>query len=298
VTFDAATNAYLRQFESSWRSPVHKRQWAQSLADYARPVIGQLGVHQITPDDVLRCIGPIWQALPRTADRVRSRIERVLNYAGRHPDNPAAWRGLLEFRLTPRPSGAARNFPALEWTEMPKFMAELRAVDGMQARALEVAILTGGRTSEVRQAPWTEFDLSAGLWVIPKGRYKTKQEHVVPLSAAAVAILRGLPRAGERVFPTVADRAMWRLTKKLDPDISVHGFRATFKSWCSIQDYPRETTELCLGHKIGSAVEQAYQRERLIDKRRAVFDAWARFCAGKEEADTLLRRLHRDGGDE
>jgi hypothetical protein len=79
VTFDAATNAYLRQFESSWRSPVHKRQWAQSLADYARPVIGQLGVHQITPDDVLRCIGPIWQTLPRTAlkGRRQSRQNRI-----------------------------------------------------------------------------------------------------------------------------------------------------------------------------------------------------------------------------
>jgi integrase len=287
-TFDDATKDFLTKFKTNWRSPVHQRQWEQSMRDYASPIIGSLDVRRVTKEDVLRCLGPIWQKIPRTAERVRSRIERVLNYVGRHADNPAKWQGQLEFVLPPRKSDV-NNHRALEWPEMPEFMAELRAIDSTRARALELAILTGGRTGEVRMAPWSEFDLDRALWLIPKERYKTEQDQPIPLSAPALALLRSIPKVGERVFPTLADRAMWQMTQKLQPAITVHGFRATFKSWCAVRGYPRETAELCLGHKIGNRVEQAYMRENLIEQRRAVFDAWAEFCAGaRNEKDTPI----------
>jgi hypothetical protein len=193
VTFDMAAEGYLRAHESSWKSEQHRRQWRQSLRDHVSPIIGSLDVKAITIDDVLRCVGPIWLTVPETASRVRGRIETVLAYAGRGLDNPARWDGLLEFRLAKRNKArTAGNFAALPYERMAEFMVELRGVDTLPARALEFAILTGGRTKEVRGAPWGEIDFEKRLWTIPGPRMKRDREHIVPLSDAALAVLNKL----------------------------------------------------------------------------------------------------------
>jgi integrase len=172
-------------------------------------------------------------------------------------------------------------------------MSELRAVGSIPAYALELTILCATRTNETMGASWGEFDLDARLWVIPPARTKRDREHRVPLSDAAVAVLKALAAIGQddRVFP-VGIEAMRHCLQRLRPDTTVHGFRATFRSWAGgCTTHPRDVCETALGHSVGSAVEAAYQRDALVAKRRALMSDWAEFCAGDRSANVL--RLQR-----
>ena len=292
VTFQEAVDRYITKHETSWRNPKHRQQWRNTLADYAGPVLGKMSVTEIETDDVLRVLEPLWQAKPETASRVRGRIENVLDWAKvrglREGANPAAWRGHLAHLLPARnKSRSVKHHPALPWREMPKFMAALRANGSISAKALEFTILTAARTSEVIEAQWAEIEIDGCVWTVPKERMKAEREHRVPLTDAALAILNGLHRLegnpylfpGARKARPLSNMAMLELVRGMRPGLTVHGFRSTFRDWVAEETaFPRELAEAALAHITGSAVERAYQRGDLFQKRQELMSQWARFC--------------------
>jgi integrase len=296
-TFREAAGLYVAAHDAGWRNPKHRAQWRATLDAYAHPLIGELPVGEIDTDHILRCLNPIWTAKPETAARVRGRIEAVLDYAAargwRAGQNPARWRGHLS-NLLPRRSKVApvEHHAALPWREMGAFMARLRAQGGTAARALEFCVLTATRTGETIGARWSEVDLEAAVWTVPAGRMKAGKEHRVPLSGAAVAVLRAMaplrPEEGDGfVFPggkadgPLSSMAMLMLLRRMGRgDLTVHGFRSAFRDWCEeATSTPHAVSEAALAHAIGDKVEAAYRRGDLFAKRRALMEEWARFCA-------------------
>jgi integrase len=266
------------------------------------PIVGDKHVAEVSKADVLAVLeqpadagrpdGPtLWQAKNETATRVRNRIELVLSYAVQReyrPDapNPARWKGNLDAAL-PAAGKVAKveHFAALPIDGMHGFVQRLRQVQGMGARALELAILTATRSGEVRGARWSEIDLQAGVWTLPPARTKASREHRVPLSAAALALLEALPRFEDvdLVFPGKGDKPLSDMTltavlRRLKVDATAHGFRSTFSDWVAERtSFPAEVREMALAHAIGDKTEEAYRRGDLFAKRRELMQAWQRF---------------------
>lgn len=294
ITFDKAAEGFIAANESAWRSSKHGEQWRNTLATYASPVIGDLPVSTITTAMVMKILQPIWSTKTETATRVRGRIEKVLDWSKvqgyRSGDNPAAWKGNLAEAL-PKPSKVADagHHAALPWVEMGQFMKTLRVMPGAGSLAMQLIILTAARTSEVIEARWSEFDLEAGLWVIPKERMKGFREHRVPLSPQALAVLQRVKwdnNPSEFVFPSAKpDKAISNMTclavlKRMGRgDLTVHGFRSTFRDWAAESTaYPRDVCEMALAHAIVDKSEAAYRRGDLLDKRTRLMNDWAAFC--------------------
>lgn len=291
-TFWEAATAYIAEREAGWTNPKHAGQWTSTLETYAKPVLGHLRVDRIETEHVLAVLRPIWTTKTETASRVRQRIEAVLDAVTvqkkRSEDNPARWRGHLAVIL-PKPTAVTKveNFAALPYAELPTFMAALRSRHGEAARALEFTILTAARTGMTLGATPAEIDLVAGTWTVPSGRMKAKAEHVVPLSKAALAIVR---RRMERdlLFPNyisnepLSDNAMLALLKRMGFDhITVHGFRSTFKDWASeTTDFTDDLSEAALVHTIRDKAKAAYKRGTMLEKRRKMMDAWESYAIG------------------
>lgn len=295
ITFDQCAAAYITAHRSGWKNPKHAQQWENTLATYASPVIGPLPVESVNTDLIVKILSPIWLAKTETAGRVRGRIESILDWAAvkqyRGGDNPARWRGHLENLLAaPTKIAQVKNHPALPWREIPRFMAELRKREGMSARAAEFAILTACRSGEVRGATWAEIDLNTNLWIIPAARMKAGKEHRVPLSEGALALLRSQEHKDGHVFagrdPHVAlsDMSLTAVLRRMKrPDITVHGFRSSFRDWCSEAEgnaFSREVCEHALAHSLPDKVEAAYRRGDLIEKRISLMQAWCNYCNG------------------
>ena len=282
MTFGACVEAYLQTHDASW-SNKHRHQWRMTLTEYCRSISG-LPVQAIDTDLVLRVLTPLWKTRTETAKRLRGRIERVLSWAKgrglRTGENPARWQGHLDEMLaSPSKAAPVQHLAALPFGHLPAFMAELCARDSLSARALEFTILTVARAGETIGATWDEIDvLKAKTWTIAASRMKGRREHRVPLPDRAVDILRTLPRRSERVFP-LGDMAMLRLLRAMRPGTTVHGFRSTFRDWTAERtNYANHVVEQALAHTIGDAVERAYRRGDLFDKRRKLMDAWAAYC--------------------
>jgi len=291
-TFRQCAEAYIAAHETTWRHPKHHHQWNASLAQYVYPIIGDLSVAAMDVGLVLQVLEPIWKTRTETASRVRGRIEAILDWARVHKlregENPARWRGHLK-HLLPEKFKLRKviHHPALPYAEINGFMADLRKQGGIVARALEFAILTAARKSEVTGARWSEID--GNVWTIPGERMKGGRNHRVPVCDCAVAILKGLPREGDFVFigaqsgRPIGDAAMPDLLERMGrDDVTVHGFRSTFKDWASeTTAYPNHVVEMALAHAVGNGVEKAYRRGDLFEKRRALMQDWARYCGGK-----------------
>jgi integrase len=301
LTFDQAAEIYVREHRDSW-SPIHAGQWIATLRDHVSEKIGALPVASIGTPHVRAVLDPIWRTKSVTAMRVRGRIEAVLGFciaAGyRAGDNPARWTNHLD-KLLPA-IGDLRDVkrqPALPFGEMPAFMAELRAREGMLSLALQFLCLTVVRSHDVRHARRQDIDRAGKLWVIPK-LSKTGCEHRVPLSPAALAVLDkaaeivdaigGRVAGGGLAFPNDITGAplgkngmLWVLAAMgLQGRMTAHGARAAFKTWATeATNFPRELSELCLGHAVGDAVEQAYLRGDALRKRVAIMSAWSSFLA-------------------
>jgi integrase len=292
VTFKQCAEKYIAAHRPSWRSAIHAEQWPTSLSTYVYPSIGDLSVADIDTALVLKCIEPIWREIPTTAMRVRGRIEAVLDWAKsrdlRAGENPARWKGHLINLLPARTKLEHGNHrPALPYAQAPAFMAELRARDGIVARALEFTILTAARSKEVVGATWSEIDLMK-LWTVPAARMKIGKAHTVPLSDRAVEILKALPRVhgcdylfpGAKAGQSINRFAMLELLRQMRPDVTVHGFRSTFRDWCGDRtNFPRDVVEAALAHRIADQVEAAYRRGTALEKRRRLMADWARFLA-------------------
>ena len=292
ITFEAAAQAYFDAHERSWKNAKHRAQFVSTLQTYAYPKIGKLPVAAIDVGLVLKVIEPIWQDKTETANRVRGRIEAVLDWSTvrgyRAGDNPARWKGYIENVLPPRGKIQKRvHHAALPFADLPELMAALSQRDGVAARALEFAILTAARTGEVIGATWDEIDLKEKTWTVPAGRMKASKEHRVPLSSRAIEILQALPRERNNRFVFIGPRkgglsnmAMASVLGRMDRnDITVHGFRSTFRDWAAERtSYPNHVVEMALAHIVGDKVEAAYRRGDLFAKRVRLMADWAKFC--------------------
>lgn len=258
------------------------------ISTYALPKIGAIPVGDVTPDDVLSVLRPVWLDKPETARRVLQRLRMVFDAAivngSRKDANPTS--GVKA--VLPAHGDKKKNFRSLPYPDLPAVMRRLEGAPGIGALALRFTILTGVRSGETRGAVWAEIDLEAACWTIPPERMKTRNGHRVPLSAPAMELLRhvrDLP--GELVFPSarggkkLSDMTLSAVLKRVEIPVTVHGFRSTFRTWAEEQtDYPHEVKEASLAHVVSNAVERAYLRSDLFDKRRALMDEWAIFCMG------------------
>jgi integrase len=303
MTFSAAAAAYIESHEKSWHNAKHRKQWHASLAAYANPVIGNLPAQAIDTPLVMRVLEPIWATKPETASRVRGRIESVLDWATvqgyRTGENPARWRGHLD-HLLPKKTALRRgavHYPALPYAQIPQFVGELRAQDGVAARALEFAILTAARTGEIRGCLWQDIDIAAKVWVVPAARMKAAREHRVPLSGRAIEILQEMRLlggdvvfSGKRRGRPLGGNALLELLDRMGHgDVTPHGFRSSFRDWASESTaFPTEVAEMALAHTVGDQVERAYRRGDLFEKRRRLMDEWARFCAAPASSGEVV----------
>jgi integrase len=296
MTFQEAAAATMAAHEGTWTNAEHRRQWKTSLEQYVYRTIGKLPVAAIDTGLILKCLEPIWTTKRTTAERVRGRIESVLDWATargyRSGDNPARWKGHLQYLLAGQ-GAATVHLKALPYVEVSAFLATLRQRQGVAARALEFTILTAARTSESLGARWSE--IVGGVWTVPAERMKGRREHRVPLSKAAVALLQDLPQEGEFVFigaragRPLHSKAMQELLEAMAVDATVHGFRSSFRDWAAeCTAYPREVCEAALAHAIESKVEAAYRRGDLFEKRRRLMEDWARYCTTPQRDATVM----------
>ena len=308
-TFGLAVEKYLEHKLSEFRSDKHRKQWRATLDSYAAPILGPKLVEEIEVRDVLRVLQPIWSEKTETASRLRGRIEAVLSWATvaghRAGDNPARWTGNLS-ELLPKPGKIvqARNHPALALPDVPRWWGDLAKQDGIAAHALQFLAMTVARSGEVRGMTWAEVDLDKGLWVVPPARMKAGREHRVPLAREAGDLLRALPRMegssyvffapqGGMLSDMTLSAIMRRMqqaeehagrTGYLDPrsgrSAVPHGLRSTFRDWAAERGFERDMAEMALAHTVGSEVERAYRRTDMLERRRAMLNAWVDFLRG------------------
>ncbi len=319
LTFEKATDSYLSAKLDAFKNAKHRQQWRNTLEQYAVPVLGKMLVQDIEVQDVLRVLQPIWTEKTETASRLRGRIESVLSWATvaghRKGDNPARWAGNLK-ELLPAPSKIAKeeNHPALTIDDAPRWFTALKTREGMGARALEFLTMTAARSSDVRGATWDEIDLDNALWIVPAARMKMGREHRVPLTPDALALLESLPRLKDNplVFPAarggpLSDMTVSSVMRRMnDADISdggsgfldrvskrpavPHGLRSTFRDWVAERThFPGETAEIALAHRISNAVEAAYRRGDMIEKRRRMMKEWGEFLSAVPKASNVVR---------
>jgi integrase len=304
VTFDNCASSYIAAHRGSWKNAKHAAQWESTILAYASPIIGALPVAAIDTSLVVKVLQPIWQEKTETATRLRGRIESILDWATvsrfRVGENPARWRGHLDHLLAD-PSRVARviHHAALPWQEIGSFMFELRQRDGIASRAVEFGILTAARSGEIRGALWDEIDFNAAIWTVPPERMKAGREHRVPLSSRAIDILRRIPRLGDVIFPgrragaLLSDMSLTAVLRRMGrSDITMHGFRSTFRDWCAEStgnSFPREICEHALAHSLPDKVEAAYRRGDLLEKRKVLMQAWSDFTGnvGTEVSPTI-----------
>jgi integrase len=296
ISFRDVADHYIAAHEAGWRNAAHRQQWTNTLRDYVHPHFGDMPVAHVDTAHVMAALERIWHEKTETASRVRGRIELVLDYAKargwRTGENPARWRGHIANMLPKRNKlQPVNHYAALPWREMGAFMAALRAEGGLAACALELTIVTAARSGEVLNARWGEFDLDEAVWIVPSARMKTGKEHRVPLSPASVALLRKLlplrsVEQGDWVFPgRRAGRPLHKTAMEgtlrcmQRDDLTVHGFRSTFRDWCAEStNHQHEVAEAALAHTVGNGVEAAYRRGDLFEKRRRLMEDWAAFC--------------------
>lgn len=299
LTFKDCAKLYIEDHKAGWRNAKHAAQWASTLETYAYPALGLLPVQSVDIGLVKKALNPIWREKSETASRVRQRIEAVLDWARVHGyrsgENPARWRGHLE-KVLPNPSKvrAVKHFQAMPYAELPKFFGALAERNTVSAKALAFTILTAVRSAETRGATWGEIDRNAAIWAVPGERTKSGRDHRVPLTDEALSVLDGLKNLGDDpdapLFPNprgkpLSDTAMRKyLQNDMDKQgVTVHGFRSSFRDWAAERTgFPREIAEAALAHVLRDKTKAAYQRGDMLDRRRKLMEAWAKFCASGE----------------
>ncbi len=308
LSFEKAAELYIEAHEKGWSNPKHAQQWASTLRDYAYPHIGNMNVALIDTRNVLAVLNPIWGTKTETAKRLRGRIEKILNYCKtsgyRTGENPARWKGHLDQTLgAPNKISPVEHHAALPFKEIGGFMQALRQQAGIGAAALEFTILTAARSGETRGAVWSEFDLEAKRWSIPAARMKAKRGHDVPLSDAAIAVIKRMQenQFGDLVFPgrkqdrPLSDMSLTAVLKRMGRgDLTAHGFRSSFRDWASeLTSYPHDMCEMALAHAVGDAVEAAYRRGDLYQKRVGMMQDWAAYCDTVQPAEAEVNPIKR-----
>ena len=287
-----------------WKGERHAKDWTESMRLHVLPRLGAISVADVSTEDVIAVLSPIWHSKPTTAKRVRQRIAAVLTWAvaqGLRSDNPAdSARAVLA-----RQSNGKTAQRSLPYVEVAGAVATVRASHATPALklAFEFMVLTAARSGEVREATWNEIDLEAATWTVPASRMKAEREHRVPLSGRAVEILteaRALrSNHGDLVFPSrggrpIGNTGFVQALRRLGIDATAHGFRASFRTWAQERtNVPREVCEAALAHTLKDKAEAAYARSDLFERRRELMDRWARYL-DPEPADVVSLDAHRE----
>lgn len=310
LTFEQAASQCIAAKQHEWKNKKHQHQWNASLETYVYPALGKVPVDQITMEQVLAVLEPIWTTKTETATRVRQRIETVLDWAKakklRTGDNPAALKGNLE-KLLPKASKIAKvkHQPALPYQKIHAFVQALRAKNGISPKAFEFLILTAARSGEVLGAKWDEIDLASKVWTIPTDRMTAGREHRVPLSGRAVTIIQEMlaGRQCDFVFPDpsgkkgMSNGALLAVIKGMQPYSSYvpHGFRSTFRDWAAeTTNFANETLELALAHSIRDKSEAAYRRQDQLEKRAKLMEQWACYIARSPATANVVKLDRRN----
>lgn len=272
-----------------WRNTKHGDQWIYTIEEFVNPIIGDKPLNQITTEDILKILQPIWVSKNPTASRLRGRIEWILASATtrklREGVNPAQWKSHLDTILPKvNRSATTEHFKAIHFSQIPTFISKLRDREGISALALEFTILNCARTGEVIGA--TRDEITDGIWIIPGSRMKAGKEHRVPLtdrSQALLEIAKHLDPNSNFIFSIngkpLSNMAMYSLLKRMGYDATVHGFRSSFRDWVAeTTDHPSEVAEKALAHQISNQSEAAYRRGDLLAKRMALMSHWAEYC--------------------
>jgi len=301
ITFREAERKLYSEREGVWTNEQHRRDWRNAMNRHVLPVIGALPVGAIDTAAVLTVLerDGFWRLRPTTADRCRARIEDVLDWAVPRGyrtavPNPATWAGNLDAVLiAPSKLKPVKHHPALPYADIGTFMADLRAREGLAARALEFTILTAARVGMTLKTTCDEFDFKARTWTLPASKMKKRKSHVVPLSPRALAIACELiAAAGEdrRVFPTHRATVGKLLRVDMGRSITTHGFRSCFTDWAAeTTAFPEDVRSAALAHKIKDSTWAAYQRGALLEKRRKLMDAWDRVCRRTASTASALK---------
>lgn len=299
--FGKFADEYVKSHKSQWSNAKHAAQWSMTLGDVYCGQLRSKPIGAIGTEDILAILEPIWQTVPETARRIRMRLEKVLDAARvrglRAGENPARWKGHLDHLLPKHGKATRGHHAALPWAEVPTFMRMLEAREGTAALAFQFLILTACRTGEAQGARWCEFDLDKATWTIPAERMKARREHRVPLSKAAMAVLKQAEsKHDEFIFPGPSDTgplsnmAFLMLLRRMDRgDVTAHGMRSAFRDWAAeCTNFPSEVCEMALAHVVENATEAAYRRGDLFEKRHKLMAAWSDFCTAKP-VDNILQ---------
>ena len=299
-TFKSCAEALIASRSPGWKNKKHVQQWQNTLRDYVFPVIGRLHPSDVTLAHIKTILSPIWTAKTETANRVRQRIEAVLDWAYVHElrssDNPARWRGVLD-KIYPAPNqiSQVRHHPSCPYNEAPGVIAQLRQSSNLSSRCLRLLILTGTRSGEARGARWQEFDLEKKTWLIPAARTKAKREHLIPLSKDALELVKSLPLIDNQsfLFPNskggcLSDVGLSKTLHEIMDGVTVHGFRSSFRQWAAEQtSFPESVCELALAHVNSNRTEAAYQRSDLFERRRELMEAWCGYLSARSEVVSI-----------
>jgi integrase len=307
--FETVARDYFAQHKARWKNAKHRQQWITTLEQYAFPVLGKRRIDDITTPDVVSVLSPIWFEKHETARRLKQRIAMVFDdakgkghLAGENPVAGVSASLKRDKRMRPQ------HFAAMDYRELPAFIAKLRSDDtpAMAKLALEFTILTAARTGEVIKARWDEIDASKRIWTVPADRMKAGREHRVPLSERALAIIEtvrpvtevgGWLFEGQRPRKALSNMAMLKLLERMKVPVTVHGFRSTFRDWCGeTTGFPHAAIEKCLAHEVANKVEAAYARSDLLDRRREIMAAWESYLSsGKTNSRSTVLSLASGG---
>lgn len=273
--------------EPSWKNGGRSADsWRSTLSRFAYPRLGDMSVAEVTSEDVLAVVAPVWQTRRETARKLKGRISAVMAWAiaeGHRADDPTT----AVMRALPRNGHQVQHHRALPHAEVAAALAIVQASGAWAGTklAFRFLVLTTSRSGEVRGAQWDEIDNSAALWTVPAESAKTPRPHRVPLSAAALDVLtaaKRLPRSAGLIFPSangkqISNATMGKLLRETGIDAVPHGFRSSFRDWCGETAIPREVAEACLAHAVGDATEAAYARSDLLARRTEVMENWGRY---------------------
>jgi len=301
ITFEKAAKEYIKTHRASWKNEKHAQQWENTLDTYAYPKIGKVPCSDVSKDQVLSILTPIWTEKHETATRLRGRIESVLDWAIAKGYRTAANSAVLKGNLQPllptiNKRKRIEHHAAMPYDDVPTFFASIKDDPSTSARALVFCVLTATRTTETTDAEWNEIDLDKRTWIIPKSRMKRSIEHRVPLSTQLTAVLKSMDQkestyvfhGATRKTKPISNMTMLKYLQRKQgcEKFTVHGFRSSFRDWAAEKgNFPREVCEQALAHSLADQTEAAYQRGDYFEKRKELMQAWADYCYGIKKSE-------------
>nr|WP_068113385.1 site-specific integrase [Tropicimonas marinistellae] len=287
LTFEEAARKTHAELSPTWKNPKDRAAFLSSMETYIFPRFGAVPLPEVTSADVRQAILAAREKAPGVAKKLTYRCSFVFKWGiaeGMCTDNPSIAQALA----LPRTDRKPKRRKALRYSDVADCIETVQSSKAWVSTklALEFLVQTASRSGEVRLARWEEIDTVSATWEIPAERMKMQRPHRVPLSARAMAILDAAATLRDDtglLFPSIrgkalSDMTLSKLVKELGFDADVHGFRTSFRTWVQERtNFPREVAEAALAHKTGNAVEQAYARSDLFEKRRKMMHAWSTY---------------------